>query len=143
LGGLPHETTACKSAQQLHARLQFVPRGPPYAAIDTDEHTMTSRGISASGGSHKAARSRQTSKQQEPPELLHTGPVVTTVQAKATFIPQTDHLAFDKAVNRAAGRVRRGQAELPFTLTGAFRWVQLVHLGRLWKTQAFRATMEP
>lgn len=91
---------------------------------------MTSEGIRSSSRSHEAARSRLTSKTQETPELLHTGPVVTTVQAKATFIPPTDHLAFDKAINRAAGKVRRGEAELPFTLTGAFRRVQLVRPGK-------------
>jgi hypothetical protein len=91
---------------------------------------MTSEGVRSSSRSHEAARSRLTSKTQETPELLHTGPVVTTVQAKATFIPPTDHLAFEKAINRAAGRVRRGEAELPFTLTGAFRRVQLVRPGK-------------
>ena len=52
------------------------------------------------------------------------------MEAKAILIPPREHLAFDKAVNRAAGRVRRGKAEVPLTLTGAFRWVQLVCLGK-------------
>ena len=91
---------------------------------------MTFEGVRNSVGLHEAARSRLTSKTQETPDFLHTSPVVTTVEAKATFIPPTDHLAFDKAVNRAAGKVRRGEAELPFTLTGAFRWVQLVRPGK-------------
>jgi hypothetical protein len=91
---------------------------------------MTFQGIGISSGSHETSRSRQTSERHETPELLHTGPVVTTVQAKATFIPPTDHLAFDKELHRAAGKVRRGQAELPLTLTGAASCVQLVSLGR-------------
>ena len=90
---------------------------------------MTHQDVRADSRSNEAARSRRTGKRLETPELLHTGPVVTTVQAKATFIPPTDHLAFDKAVTRAAGKVRRGAAELPLTLTGTFRWVQLVRHG--------------
>ena len=108
----------------------FDPRRPPYAAIDTNRHTMTFQGIRISSGSDEAQGGKRSSKRQEIPALIHAGPVVTTVQAKATFIPPTDRLAFDKAVNRAAGKVRRGEAELPFTLTGAFRWVQLVRPGK-------------
>jgi hypothetical protein len=91
---------------------------------------MTFQTTGTSSGSHEARRSRQSRKRLEIPELLHTGPVVTTAQAKATFIPPTDHLAFDKAINRAAGKVRRGVAELPLTLTGSVSWVQLVSLGK-------------
>ena len=129
LSGPRNEPQAGNPAQHCQPGLCFDPRRPPYAAIDTDEHTMTFEDVRASSRSHEAARSRRTSKTQETPDFLHTGPVVTTVQAKGTFIPPTDHLAFDKAVTRAAGKIRRGEAELPLTLTGSSRWVQLVSLG--------------
>ena len=66
---------------------------------------------------------------EETPLLLHAGPVVTSREAKATFVAEANHLAFDKTLTRAANKVRRGEAELPVTLPGSFRWVQLVSLG--------------
>ena len=110
-------------------RAPLRPKTTSIRCIDTDRHNMTFQGVEISSGTPKAPRSRQGSRRHEVPTFLHLGPVVTTTQAKATFIPPSDHLAFDKAVSRAAGQVRRGEAELPLTLTGAASWVQLIRLG--------------
>jgi hypothetical protein len=91
---------------------------------------MANQGIEISSGAHEARGSKRIDRILETLELLHTGPLVTTVQAKATFVPPTAHLAFDKAIGRAASRVKRGEAELPLTLTLTDISYQLVELGK-------------
>ena len=65
---------------------------------------------------------------EETPLLLHAGPVVTSRAAKATFIAEAKHLAFDETLTHTANKVRRMEAELPVMLPGSLRWVPLVSL---------------
>ena len=59
----------------------------------------------------------------------HYGPPMSTREAKKP-LPPTNHEAFSKAVNRAAGKVRRGERRLPVDIGGAGEGFQLVSLGR-------------
>ena len=59
----------------------------------------------------------------------HYGPPMSTREAKKP-LPPTSHEAFSKAVNRAAGKVRRGERRLPVDIGGAGEGFQLVSLGR-------------